>query len=691
MIGPMIHRYTLLLERVEILGNVAVPGKSPGEKVGASGVFSLGPLAEWADIITKLLPCRAADGSESWLSDPPRWIRCVPQPFVSGDHEVNREVPWWGPPAKADDQSDLTYFDPASGSRRPLTVGDLVKVTGSLVLHFQPDACGTREVGDFFTGTWELGSNCLELRPYDWQGITGVSPVGRWSPEVRSLAVVAPIYREAFRRSSRLHPIAASFGPFSWDPGDPGSAVRSRPGYREGRIGHAFAGVRPNGEASQLDRVTSSLSVSMGLPPAVKQFGGKVRSEQFYWREEVLASNSGAKLDDLRTITVVRDPASQAPRAIRVVATVQALPTLSTFPAPPFGMAIVPDPDTPVYFQARYTVGYLTGADVHVLAVNDTGGVRHSLKEPDKQWTGFGDVEGPAGEVGTFRRVAAASDEGEVHVVGVLGPIVGTISAPKPPRQMIRDPNRPLVSTRPTAMQLVHSLRATNGSWTAWGDIEGQAGDIGTITQVAAAVSKGELHVLAVNSDGRAWHATRGRSGAWTTFTDLEAAAGEIGVIREISVGASDTRLEVLVITSAGALMHVSRASENGAWTSFIDVEARAGDIDVPAHAAIGVALDTLHIAAVNSAGMLLHSTRSAAGDWTVFGNVEFQAGEIGEVRSVALSAVERDVHLLATTVGGELKHTIRASWGDWTPFSDVEEGAGEVGAVTHASMACIG
>ena len=66
--------------------------------------------------------------------------------------------------------------------------------------------------------------------------------------------------------------------------------------------------------------------------------------------------------------------------------------------------------------------------------------------------------------------------------------------------------------------------------------MESQTGDRGTFQRVSTGQTGGALHVAGVTSGGRLWHAIRRVDGSWTSFGDVEGEAGDRGSFVTVSV-----------------------------------------------------------------------------------------------------------------------------------------------------------
>ena len=138
-----------------------------------------------------------------------------------------------------------------------------------------------------------------------------------------------------------------------------------------------------------------------------------------------------------------------------------------------------------------------------------------------------------------------------------------------------------------------HTLRRSNGTWLPFSSVKSQAGNHGQVRDVTCAVLGGllgELHVCAITQDGRLWHTIRAQNGTWIPFGDVELQTGDRRAFLRVSAGAIG-ELHVAGVTTDGRVWHTVRQA-NGNWVPFGDVQTAAGERGLFAAVSIsGIAL----------------------------------------------------------------------------------------------------
>jgi hypothetical protein len=121
--------------------------------------------------------------------------------------------------------------------------------------------------------------------------------------------------------------------------------------------------------------------------------------------------------------------------------------------------------------------------------------------------------------------------------------------------------------------------RAADGTWSqpTWVPFNG-----GTATQVAVAQVGTDLQVAAVAHNGdryEVWHSIRHANGNWDQFGYVEGVAGDIPAVHQIAVTNSRGTLQLVASTVDGDLFHTIRFA-NGTWQRFGNVAGAAGKVN---------------------------------------------------------------------------------------------------------------
>ena len=216
------------------------------------------------------------------------------------------------------------------------------------------------------------------------------------------------------------------------------------------------------------------------------------------------------------------------------------------------------------------------GYQVHVLVLEFDGVFSDMVQSPDASWPGVrkllgyqrlvptGQTGGPlgtdVGRTGTFRRISGASVGGKLHVCAI-----------EAQGQVVRN------VFDPAADQFV-----------GWDDLELNIGsETGRFIDVACAAVQDangaeELHVCGVTDDGFVWHAKESPSGTLSPFGDVKAQmAVDVGLFNRVDCAGNQGQLHLVGITRDGRAWHTVRIPSQ--WRPFENVTDQARDASTPA------------------------------------------------------------------------------------------------------------
>lgn len=244
---------------------------------------------------------------------------------------------------------------------------------------------------------------------------------------------------------------------------------------------------------------------------------------------------------------------------------------------------------------------------------------------------------------------------------------------------------------------LWHSLWDKEGRATQFGDVEMQAGQRppflgvdaahGSLQNIGGGLTRWQLHLVTCDVNGDLWHTLRYGNGAWSPFGNIEQQAGDIGSTRSVTCayynGPLSDQLHVVAVTNDYRLKHTAmRVSTNESWAPVVDLEVAAGEAGSFLQASCACIGADLHLCAVTGDGTVKHAVRASAGAWTPLGDVKVQAGDIGQVEYVGCEAGARNsLQVVVVTSTQRVFHTQRNQDGSWTPFGDVEGQCGLIGS----------
>lgn len=282
-------------------------------------------------------------------------------------------------------------------------------------------------------------------------------------------------------------------------------------------------------------------------------------------------------------------------------------------------------------------------------------GLYQGIRLADGSWTGFGDVQSAAGDIGGVRAAAVAGINSDTHVVALAAD-----------------------------GRLHHTIRKADGTWGTFGHIGAVAGTLTGVTRVSAVSVGADLHVVAV-AGGKVYHTVRNATGHWTPFGDVGAATGPIGAVTSVATASAGGQLQVIAV-SDGKPFHTLR-NTTGHWTPWGDVSQAAGATGpVTSVAMAGTGGDTHVVVATDNGARQYHSIRKADGHWDGFAALDGVLGDI-TATSVATAGVDGELQVAVTTADRRVLHTVRHTDRTWSGTGPVRlEGfTGAPGAIALA------
>jgi hypothetical protein len=242
------------------------------------------------------------------------------------------------------------------------------------------------------------------------------------------------------------------------------------------------------------------------------------------------------------------------------------------------------------------------GRQLHVLAVHN-GKVSHTVRSPERAWTGWRDTGAPPATT----RITAAVVAGDLHVLalhqgrlahtvrrGGTGEWTDVFPATGTGLSAVTDLTAAGTGDQLQVLvlhdgRIAHTTRRADGSWSGWLDVftDGGTGTLPDTTRLSAATVGSDLHLVTLH-EGRLGHTDRRTSdGVWRqSWGSVFGAAGaELKAVTDVAAVGTGGRLQVLALHN-GRLAHTVRSPER-AWTRWLDVFTDGGTGTLPGLAGV--------------------------------------------------------------------------------------------------------
>lgn len=197
---------------------------------------------------------------------------------------------------------------------------------------------------------------------------------------------------------------------------------------------------------------------------------------------------------------------------------------------------------------------------------------------------------------------------------------------------------------------------------------------IGSVSVVSSSNVYGDMHVVAVDDAGKLWYTALHANGLWQTgFTSIASAmSNDPGPFTSVACAGitDDDDLHVVALDANGKLWHTTRNS-SGLWFPVFGSIGGEEENDPSPFTEVSCAevAGELHVVAIAS-GWLYHTIRHQDGSWQPFyGWVQgMESNWPGSFTRVACAGINGNLHVMGT-VAGNVWHTIRHADGSWQSF----------------------
>ncbi|MFJ1748315.1 trypsin-like serine protease [Streptomyces sp. NPDC088116] len=165
------------------------------------------------------------------------------------------------------------------------------------------------------------------------------------------------------------------------------------------------------------------------------------------------------------------------------------------------------------------------------------GRIYHTIQDPDEKWGKWGDVTAKLGTLGNATQVTTAQTSGGETQVGVVAD-----------------------------NKAYHAIRHTDGTWSeSWGRVSNLPTGLDSINGMAFAGIGGDLQIALSSPTGDIKHAIRASNGSWSAFGNLSGKLGPHQPAVSVDAAAVNGEFQTVIVTTDGRIKHALRHTD-GTW-----------------------------------------------------------------------------------------------------------------------------